>query len=63
MENLVSKFNHLKIKDPNTPFDSNVKLEKDNGRAVAQLEYENAIENLMFAPQRTKDNISLRSIN
>ena len=42
--NVVSKFSHLKIKDSNTPFDSSVKLEKNDGRAVAQLEYASQLE-------------------
>ena len=38
IEKVVSKFSHIKIKDANTP-NSSVKLEKNDGREVAQLEY------------------------
>ena len=48
IKKVVSKFSHLKIKDANTPFDSSVKLEKDDGRVVAQLEYASAIGSLMY---------------
>ena len=37
IEKVDSKFSHLKIKDANTPLDSSVKLEKHDGRAMAQL--------------------------
>ena len=46
IEKVLSKFSHLKIKDVNTPFDSSVKLEKNYGRAMAQLEYVSAIGSL-----------------
>ena len=58
IEKVVSKFSHLKIKDANTPFDSSVKLEKNDGRAVAQLEYANAIGSLMYTAQCTRAEIS-----
>ncbi|WKA05276.1 hypothetical protein VitviT2T_023251 [Vitis vinifera] len=58
IEKLVSKFSHLKIKDANTPFDSSIKLEKNDGRLVAQLEYANAIGSLMYAAQCTRVAIS-----
>ena len=48
IEKVVSKFSHLKIKDINTPFDSSVKLEKNDGRVVTQLEYASAIGSLMY---------------
>ena len=57
IEKVVSKFSHLKIKDANTPFDSSVKLEKNDGRAVAQLEYASAIGSLMYVVQCTKADI------
>nr|CAN63713.1 hypothetical protein VITISV_008235 [Vitis vinifera] len=53
IEKVVSKFSHLKIKDANTPFDSSIKLEKNDGRSVAQLEYASAIGSLMYAAQCT----------
>ncbi|RVX01765.1 Retrovirus-related Pol polyprotein from transposon TNT 1-94 [Vitis vinifera] len=58
IEKVVSKFSHLKIKDTNTPFDSSIKLEKNDGRSVAQLEYASAIGSLMYAAQCTRADIS-----
>ena len=55
---VVSKFSHLKIKDANTPFNSSVKLEKNDGRVVAQLEYASAIRSLMYVAQCTRVDIS-----
>ena len=57
IEKLVSKFSHLKIKDANIPFDSSVKLEKNDGRAVVHLEYASAIGSLMYAMQCTRADI------
>ena len=58
IEKVVSKFSFLKIKYANTPFDSSVKLEKNDGRAVSQLEYESAIGSLRHAVQCTRADIS-----
>ncbi|RVW81286.1 Retrovirus-related Pol polyprotein from transposon TNT 1-94 [Vitis vinifera] len=58
IEKVVSKFSHLKIKDANTPFDSSIKLEKNDGGSVAQLEYASAIGSLMYVAQCTKADIS-----
>ena len=46
IENVLNKFNHLKIKKVNTPFDLSVKLIKNDGRVVAQFEYASAIDSL-----------------
>ena len=45
----MNKFSHLKIKKVNTPFDPSIKLIKNDGRVVAQLEYAIAIGSLMYA--------------
>ncbi|RVW79629.1 Retrovirus-related Pol polyprotein from transposon TNT 1-94 [Vitis vinifera] len=58
IEKVVSKFSHLKIKDTNTPFDSSIKLEKNDDRSVAQLEYASAIGSLMYVAQCTRADIS-----
>ncbi|KAL6317021.1 hypothetical protein AAG906_026764 [Vitis piasezkii] len=52
IEKVISKFSHLKIKDANTPFDSSIKLEKNDGRSVAQLEYASAIGSLMYVARK-----------
>ena len=58
IDKVVSKFSHLKIKDDNTLFDSSVKLKKNDGRVVAQLEYASAIRSLTYAVQCTRVDIS-----
>ena len=35
IEKMLLKFKHLGIKEENTPYDYNLKLEKNSGRAVA----------------------------
>ena len=52
------KFSLIKIKEANTPFDSSIKLEKNNGRAMAQLEYASALESLIYAAHCTRVNIA-----
>ena len=51
---VMNKFNHLKIKQANMSFDPSIKLIKNDGRVVAQLEYASAIGSLMHAIQYTK---------
>ena len=58
IEKVASKFSHLKIKDANTPFNSSVHLEKNDGRAVAQLEYASAIGSHMYVAQCIRIEIS-----
>ena len=48
VDKMLDKFKHLNIKEANSPYDSSCKLEKNNGRAVAQLKYANAIGSLMY---------------
>ncbi|KAJ9541434.1 hypothetical protein OSB04_027940 [Centaurea solstitialis] len=58
IEKILTKFQHLNIKEFNTPFDSSVKLEKHSGRAVTQLEYANAIGCMMYAMHCTRPDIA-----
>ena len=44
----ISKFNHLGIKEANTPFDVSTKLAENLGRSVSQLDYASAIGSLMY---------------
>ena len=53
IEKILNKFNHLGFTEVNTPFDSSVKLCKNEGRAIAQLEYASAIGSLMYAMRCT----------
>jgi hypothetical protein len=46
---VLLKYKHLKVKEVNTPFDSNYKLVENIGRAIAQLEYANVIGSMMYA--------------
>ena len=63
IEQVVNKFSHLKIKDVNTLFYSSTKLENNDGRAVAQLEYASAIGSFMYAKQCTRADISFAISN
>jgi hypothetical protein len=58
IEKMLVKFKHLDFKEVTTPFDHVVKLQKNNGRAVAQLEYASAIGCLMYLMQCTRPDIS-----
>ncbi|KAJ9543865.1 LOW QUALITY PROTEIN: hypothetical protein OSB04_023572 [Centaurea solstitialis] len=58
IEKILTKFQHLNIKEFNTPFDSSVKLDKNSGRAVAQLEYASAIGCMMYAMHCTRHDIA-----
>ena len=58
IEKVLTKFSHLKIKETSTPFDPSIKLIKNDGRSVAQLEYANAIGCLMYAMQCTRPYIA-----
>ena len=55
---MLLKFNNLKFKEANTPYDSTVKLLENSGRVVAQLEYASAICSLMYAMYCTKPDIA-----
>ena len=58
IEKVLLKFNHLKFKEANTPYDSSIKLLENAGRAVAQLEYASAIGSLMYAMHCTRPDIA-----
>lgn len=57
-EKILKKFQHLNIKEFNTPFDSSVKLNVNSGRSVAQLEYASAIGSMMYATHCTRPDIA-----
>ena len=54
----MEKFDHLIIKESNTPYDLNLKLEGNMGRPIAQLEYASAIGSLMYAMHCTRPDIT-----
>ena len=58
IEKVLLKFNYLKFKKANTPYDSSIKLLENSGRAVAQLEYASVIGSLMYAMHCTRPNIT-----
>nr|KAJ0199823.1 hypothetical protein LSAT_V11C600321130 [Lactuca sativa] len=58
IEKILTKFQHLNIKEFNTPFDSSVKLKVNYGRAVAQLEYTSAVGSMMYATHCTRPDIA-----
>ncbi|GJR64875.1 hypothetical protein Tco_0010940 [Tanacetum coccineum] len=56
--NMEGKFQHLNIKEANTPYESACKLVKNNGRVVAQIEYASAIGCLMYDTHCTRSDIA-----
>ena len=58
IDKVLSKFNHLNIKEDSTPFNPSLKLFKNEGRVVAQIEYASAIGSLMYFVQCTRPDIA-----
>ena len=54
IDKIISKFNHLGIKEANTPLDVSTKLVENSGRFVSQLDYASAIGSLMYAMHCTR---------
>lgn len=54
---VINKFKHLNVKDANAPIDPNIKLIKNEGRAIAQIEYASAIGSFMYASQCTRPDV------
>ena len=48
VEKVFQRFEHLNIMEANTPFYWSIKLGKNTGRAIAQLEYASAIGSMMY---------------
>lgn len=48
IKKMLDKFKHLNFKEVTTPFEHAVKLQKNNGRAMTQLEYASAIRCLTY---------------
>ncbi|GJR58704.1 retrovirus-related pol polyprotein from transposon TNT 1-94 [Tanacetum coccineum] len=55
---VIDKFQHLNIEEANTPYESSCKLVKNNGRAIAQIEYASGIGCLMYATHCTRPDIA-----
>ena len=58
IEKILDKFKHLNFEEVSTPFDPSLKLQKNNGRIIAQLEYASAIGCLMYLMQCTRLDIT-----
>lgn len=58
VEKVLDKFKHLHFKEVSTPFDHNVKIENNDERVVAQLEYASAFDCLMYLMQCIKPDIA-----
>nr|GEV82208.1 zinc finger, CCHC-type [Tanacetum cinerariifolium] len=56
-DKIIDKFQHLDIKEANTPYKSSCKLVKNDGHVVAQIEYASAIGCLMYATHYTRPDI------
>ena len=57
VEKVLQRFEHLNIKEANTHFDRSIKLGKNFGRAIAQLEYASAIGSMMYEMHCTGSDI------
>ena len=58
IEKVLKRFEHFDSTPVSTPYDSSVKLIRNEGRAVAQLEYASAIGCLMYAMTCTRPDIA-----
>jgi len=60
---VLNKFNHLNIKEANTLYDVFFKLIENIDRLIAQIEYANVIDSLIYAMQYTIHDIAFTSSN
>lgn len=58
VEKILNKFNHLNIKEANTPYDVACKLSENSNRAITQIEYASAICSLLYAMHCTRPDIA-----
>ena len=57
VEKVLQRFEHLNIKEANTPFNQIIKLGENTGRAITQLEYASVIGSMMYAMHCTRPDI------
>ena len=55
---MLQRFEHLNIKEANTPFNQIINLGENTGRAITQLEYANTIGSMMYDMHCTRLDIS-----
>ena len=48
VEKVLQRFEHVNIKEANTPFDWSIKLCENTGRRIAQLKYASVIGSIMY---------------
>ena len=58
IEKFLKKYNHYDDKPAPTPLDPSIKLEKNTGRTISQLEYSSIIGSLMYAMHCTRPDIA-----
>ena len=58
VEKVLQRFEHLNIKEANTPFNQIIKLGENTGRTITQLEYASAIGSMMYNMHCTRLDIS-----
>eukprot|EP00268_Persea_americana_P012745 TRINITY_DN15453_c0_g2_i2.p1 TRINITY_DN15453_c0_g2~~TRINITY_DN15453_c0_g2_i2.p1 ORF type:complete len:405 (+),score=42.66 TRINITY_DN15453_c0_g2_i2:606-1820(+) len=58
IEKVLRKFDHFNCKPVSTPFDPSIKLVKNNGDSVAQLDYASVIGSLMYAMNCTRPDVA-----
>uniref|UniRef100_A0A2N9H509 Reverse transcriptase Ty1/copia-type domain-containing protein n=1 Tax=Fagus sylvatica TaxID=28930 RepID=A0A2N9H509_FAGSY len=58
IEKMLFKYKHLNVKEVNTPFDSNYNVVENTGRAIAQLDFANAIRSMMYVMHCTRPDVA-----
>lgn len=58
IEKVLKKFDHFNCKPVSTPFDPSIKLVKNNGDSIAQLNYASVIGCLMYSMNYTRPDIA-----
>ena len=58
VEKVLQRFEHLNMKEANTPSDWSIKLGENTIKVIAQLEYANVIGSMMYAMHYTRTDIS-----
>ena len=58
IEKFLQKYGHYDDKPAPTPLDPSIKLEKNTGRTISQLEYSSVIGSLMYAMHCTRPDIA-----
>ena len=58
IKKVLTNFQHLNIKEANTPYDCSQILKENTNRSIAQIKYASAIRSLMYAMHCIRPDIS-----